>query len=339
MTSSSSHYTHYGWQLSRTFTDSYLENNDQALLFIAIGSAPEYHKRRNSLRKSWLRWLNTSEHGYSFFTELPDCSGDSASDQCRHTLLSLYREQNTHLDIVFLSGPSGRTNYAQRGFEMLQHALNDPRNYSFVLKTDDDSFTCLPVVSHELKTKYRGSDRLVWAKYWFRKGSVQHPQVGKVRPDDNFMILSRRLIRFAVDNWDVLVHDPNLTWSINWALWSHVLRTDILDDRDRLDSQQHYLTRYMHREYNETFARTGAYRRFCRSFINAHHVPLSLMAPLFEQSVSPNDMIMHHMNHVVSPLRKEGYEFNTRRFRSPYFPRCMCTSNPSHLNKSRLLNT
>ena len=325
-----SRYKYTSWLSSGKRTIHF--GGDPLTLYIAIGSAPAYRDRRDALRRSWLRWIDPSLHTYSFYTEIPRCSRNSTHAECQDQIRRLYQEQAEHHDLVFLSGaPTGRSHYAQRGYETLQHALQYALPFKFFLKTDDDGFTCLPVITDELETRFRNSTRLFWGKYWFRRGSKEHPLTGRVRSDENFMIFSRRLVEFMAANWDLLVKDEELTLAVNWAFWSHMLRVQVFDDRDRIDSQQHYVTQYMHRNFDPVLEQNGNYSEFCLKHINAHHVPSSLMPHIYRLSNTRSMVRSHRKRRTpMAPLRREGYLFNTSRFETTSFPQCTCSSHPAH---------
>ncbi len=72
--------------------------------------------------------------------------------------------------------------------------------------------------------------------------------------DENLLIMSFDIVNFIVRNVgglnessqeNLLAFDGDHTFAINFAFWTHFLNLTIFDDRARIDSQQHYLTRYM----------------------------------------------------------------------------------------------
>lgn len=210
-------------------------------LYMAIGSAPGNVERRLSLRNSWIKWIEERNDSYYFYTEFPHCQ--SSDVKCKILQESLIMENEKWKDLVFLNSSSiGRSDYALRGIETLRHAVSTSEARYF-LKIDDDGFLCLPKISEELK--WFPKHLFLWAKYWFRKGNKIHYTGGRVRPDENFLLMSRDIVEFIAKNYKILTVDYDLTFSANLAFWTHFLNLTIFDDRGRIDSQQHYLTKYM----------------------------------------------------------------------------------------------
>jgi hypothetical protein len=162
----------------RVNTSATTEQEDSKLLFIAIGSAPEYRSRREEIRRTWLRWLDPRKHTYRFFTDLP--SSETIDDGDEGTVLmvhdDLVREQLQYGDLVIIPTRTGRRQYGYRGVEAMKYA-HENGLFDYYMRLDDDSFPCLTAISNELEF-HRPRQRFLWGKYWFRRGSREHPWIG-----------------------------------------------------------------------------------------------------------------------------------------------------------------
>lgn len=280
-------------------------------LFIGIGSAFNYFERRQEIRSTWLQWANEFTR-YKFYTDLPaDCSQE---------YLDLIRNEiKTFKDLIVMPTKSGRSGFGYRGVYMLKHA-SQKFEFNYLMRIDDDGFACLPAVEHEL-FQYAPRERYLWGKYWQRKGSVQHSWIGRNRMDESFMVMSADVVKFIVENSEnsMLAFDGEITFALNVAFWTHFLNLTIFDDRDRIDSQQRYLTTYMHQPFVKLMEINGTYSAFCRDFIFAHHVYPGIM-----KYATTN--VKHSIPApVIKPPSTRGYLYETKHF-SSNLPQCSCAS-------------
>ena len=302
-----------------TFVDT--ESNSEkknVFIFIAIGSSPHYVHRRHEQRRTWLQWSEPDVHQHRFFTELPQDN--------EHLMRNLMQEQQEFGDLVFLNTSSmGRRGYGRRGVETLQWSHAN-FNFSYLIKTDDDSFACLPSITNEL-LYHRPRDRFVWGKYWYRRGNTQRPGQGRTRMDENLMIFSMDIVKFIAENHGMLAFDGELTFAVNFAFWSHFLNLTVLDDRTRIDAQQHYLTSWMHEPYQQQLFNNGTYGSFCRNMIYAHHVSAGLMDVVYETMDHAMEYARFGKDSQVMQITKPRidaqYSFDTQKFPGN-LPRCNC---------------
>jgi hypothetical protein len=115
---------------------------------------------------------------------------------------------------------------------------------------------------YELKSAPK--QRFFWGRYWCR--------AGRHRADENFMLFSADVVRLLGEDervGSILPFDDQVTLGWNFGYWSWILNLTIFDDQTRIDSQQGYLTEYMHEEEVSDASRLS---NFCESFIYAHHV-------------------------------------------------------------------
>jgi hypothetical protein len=126
------------------------------LMFIAIMSAPERIRRRNALRRSWLRQCEQHNTSCYFFTDALDTHGDRLPDEIS---VALEQEQFLHKDMI-LTGSPGGINFSRRYLWIINWA-NRNYKFDFLLRVDDDYFICMDRLFLELP--YRKTVRNL---YW-----------------------------------------------------------------------------------------------------------------------------------------------------------------------------
>mmetsp|Transcript_21008 Transcript_21008/g.34727 ORF Transcript_21008/g.34727 Transcript_21008/m.34727 type:complete len:365 (+) Transcript_21008:281-1375(+) len=215
-------------------------------LVIAIGSKPTNGELRQWLRSSWMQWAASSSEQVEirFFTERTNETEqeDAGAD-----------------DIVFLDPKlGGYWGSARRIFEQFDWFLSQDYHFEFFLRVDDDGFLCLPTLLKDLEQA--PSTHFFWGKYFC--------QENRITADENFMLFSNDLIQFFQAAAPVLRINEKATFAAHFALWQHMLQLQVLDDRDRIDAQQGYLTQYM-RGNNDKHKNV---EDFCATHIWAHHV-------------------------------------------------------------------
>jgi hypothetical protein len=156
------------------------------------------------------------------------------------------------------------------------------------------------------------------------------------RLDESFLLFSRDVVDLlaVATSRNLLAFDGRSTFAVNFAFWSHFLNLTIFDDRQRIDSQQHYLTTYMHTKEgrDEDAQRQNLYARFCDNFIYAHHVrSADVMRETFHSS-----LIAQQQNAcpAITLPRQQEYLFRTDRFPTR-LPDCTCRSLSVFLPKAK----
>lgn len=157
------------------------------------------------------------------------------------------------------------------------------------------------------------------------------------RLDESFLLFSRDVVNFIVRGTagGLLAFDGRATFAVNFAFWTHAMNLTIFDDRARIDSQQHFITDYMHvSQVDESLVRNGTYGLFCEQYIYAHHVRSGdIMRAAFEtqrgnddkNTVSDAAATKHGDVSPITPPRQVNYVFKTERFTSR-LPNCTCYS-------------
>lgn len=252
-----------------------LENPPSTNLFIAIGSAPANAGLREAARRSWLRWLpDDGSVSYRFFTDAAPTTADDAVGS-RDMWKSLAAEARMHGDVVRQPidggyGDKEHNAYGLRARYQARWAATRFTNMSYFLRVDDDGFLCLHKLLYELKSAPRS--QFFWGRYWCRES--------RNRADESFMLFSDDVARFVADDTllgKIVPFDDGVTFGWNFGYLSWVLNLTIFDDQKRIDSQQGYLTEYMHAEKSSKEA--GG---FCEAHVFAHHVRAETMVAAYE---------------------------------------------------------
>lgn len=228
-------------------------------LFIAVGSAPGNSELRAAAREGWLRWGGTTVE-YRFFTD-----SEPVGEEGGATWRALSEELDVHGDIVEMTGLAGgygdkeHNAYGQRALYQLRWALQHSGNLTHFLRVDDDVFLCLHRLIYELRGMPR--NQFFWGRYWCR--------AGRNRADESFMLFSRDVAALLADRrlmGKLIPFDETVTFGWNFGYLSWFLNLTVFDDQGRIDSQQGYLTEFMHGDGGAEV--TG----FCEKFLFAHHV-------------------------------------------------------------------
>lgn len=244
-------------------------NDNHVLLFISVGSAPRNRELRDAARSTYLNGLDGDSVSYRFFTD-----EDVSRGREDHLIWdNVVQEVKHYEDVVQMHGIHGGYGTADgnvfglRGLWQMRWAL-DEYSFDYYLRIDDDSYLCLQRLLFELKDAPRKN--LFWGRFWCRPG--------RNRADESFMLWSRNVVEWIVENggenglvpWD---NDVTLGW--NWGYWSWLLNLTIIDDAKGIDSQQGYLTNYMHGGFDEKHGVPVLSEKvgdFCDRFLFAHHI-------------------------------------------------------------------
>ncbi len=272
-------------------------------LFIAIGSAPGNWELRNASRQSWLKWIpKDGSVSYRFFTDAPPDDAD-LTDSARRTWKSIDAEAVEHHDVIQQPIDSGygdkeHNAYGLRARFQTKWAMSNFRNLSYFLRIDDDSFLCLDKLLYELKSAPR--EQFFWGRYWCRKF--------RNRADESFMLFSRDVAKLLSDDnyiGKIIPFDNSVTFGWNFGYLSWVLNLTVFDDQSRIDSQQGYLTKYMH---NQAGAESLELSAFCENYIYAHHVQPTTIVSTYHATKT-------HLLYTV-PVRKPPTETCSRQNQS-----------------------
>lgn len=76
------------------------------------------------------------------------------------------------------------------------------------------------------------------------------------------MLFSKDLVAFLASGSPLVPLDPQVTFAWNFGLLAYVLNITTFDDQTRIDSQQGYLTDFMHEE-QASQKHERAYSTFC----------------------------------------------------------------------------
>ncbi|EME31896.1 galactosyltransferase isoform 1 [Galdieria sulphuraria] len=270
-----------------------LLSRPKKFIFIAIGSAPENRNRRDACRRSWLSWRCPTV-AYRFFTELNTAN--------REQSVSLNVERQTLRDIEFQPFPQGRQ--VMQGARFLYQAAWALGHYEFdfYLKTDDDVLLCIQKLQHLLSEK---RNKFFWGKYWCKQD--------RSYPDESFLLFSTDLLRFLVKNREFLLFDEEVSMAWNFGFLSRFLNISIFDDRTCIDSQQGYLTYFMHQPGFNFTRQISSDLSFCDKYLFSHHVESTIDMRIFKESsiIPPSHRIMiQHprdtcgTNYSIIPCRK-----------------------------------
>lgn len=254
---------------------------DRITLFIAIGSAPSNVVLRHAARLSWLQWVpKDGSVKYRFFSDLrprvPESQtlnsensyGDEVWDNLEKEVASTQDITLQPLDSGY--GRPDDNSFGKRALFQIRWA-NYYFDYDYYLRVDDDSFLCLHKLLYEIKSSPR--EQYMWGRFWCREG--------RNRADENFLLLSRDVANFVVDDrymGKIIPFDDKVTFGWNFGYLSWILNLTIFDDQSRLDSQQGYLTEYMHAT---TVTDYEPLSMFCDKFVHAHHVHAAVMTETF----------------------------------------------------------
>lgn len=235
-------------------------------LFIAIGSAPKNEHLRQAARDTWLKWIpkdntRTVSVSYKFFTDV------RPNDDVENIALwkNITVEKQKYNDVVEQPlrggyGDNENNEYSKRALFQMKYALTNHPTTSYYLRIDDDSFLCLHKLIYEMKALPRS--QFFWGKFWCKQN--------RNRADESFMFFSSDIVMLLLNDRitsKLLPFDNHVTLGWNFGYWSWVLNVTVFDDQRRIDSQQHYLTTYMHQDT----AGESKYP-FCETFMYAHHV-------------------------------------------------------------------
>lgn len=220
--------------------ESSSHNKSHVKVVIAIGSAPKYQSRRDLIRQSWMQWNVPGITEIRFFTEeTPDTQLEA---------------NNNNNDTVLAPSKGGYRGSTLRFFDQAEW-FQERYDFDYFLRVDDDGFLCLPSLLQDLEQGNAPTANFFWGKYFCGTSVVA---------DENFMLFSADLIQFFLASKRTLRINEKATFAANFGLWQHMMHLQVLDDRDRIDAQQGYLTEYM-RKGNKV-------KDFCQSHIWAHHV-------------------------------------------------------------------
>jgi len=264
-----------------------LSSRPRKFIFIAIGSAPENRYRRDACRRSWLSW-RSSNVGYRFFTER------NPAEREQTVLLNL--ESQTFRDIEFQPFPQGRqVLQGARFLYQASWALNH-YEFDFYLKTDDDVLVCVQKLERLLSERRK---KLFWGKYWCKQD--------RSYPDESFMLFSADVLRFLVQNRDFLLFDEEVSMAWNFGFLSRFLNITIFDDRNGIDSQQGYLTEFLHQPGFNRTKLSAADLCFCKRYLFAHHVHETVDLGIFKENLS---LPSNHRMTIQSPVDTCGTKYS-----------------------------
>ncbi|GJQ11462.1 hypothetical protein GpartN1_g3253.t1 [Galdieria partita] len=243
-----------------------LSSRPKKFIFIAIGSAPENRNRRDACRRSWLSW-RCPNIAYRFFTEHNTAENEQS--------VSLIVERQTFRDIEFQPFPRGRE--VMQGARFLHQASWALSHYEFdfYLKIDDDTLLCVQKLQDMLGEK---RNKFFWGKYWCKQD--------RSYPDESFMLFSTDLLRFLVENREFLLFDEEVSMAWNFGFLSRFLNISIFDDRNGIDSQQGYLTDFLHHPGFNLTRLMVSDLSFCNRYLFSHHVDSTLDMRIFKESSS-----------------------------------------------------
>lgn len=258
------------------------ERTIQPKLFIAVGSAPRNAALRRAARETWLSWLDDSVD-YRFFSDQPPAAREREMDPRAKPVWDQLEEEARLTDDLVLQplatgyGDKEHNAYGARALFQAKWAVDHLDGLEYFLRVDDDSFLCLHKLLYEIKSAPKG--QFLWGRFWCREG--------RNRADENFLLMSADVARLLGDRrlvGGIVPYDEGVTLGWNLGYWSWVLNLTVFDDQDRLDGQQGYLTRYMHRGRLQG---TGKVGDFCQTFMYAHHVQADVMREAFAATVVP----------------------------------------------------
>jgi hypothetical protein len=128
------HWPYYVTKPSRICLDS---ETEKVFIGVLSGGAASYRPRRDSVRQTWATWANELGMEVKFFVDLPEGEED------RNLLLS---EMKNYTDIELLNLPSEKSPRQEvwyfKAMWVMQYGLSHG-NFSYLIRTDDDSFWCL----------------------------------------------------------------------------------------------------------------------------------------------------------------------------------------------------
>mmetsp|Transcript_17758 Transcript_17758/g.41338 ORF Transcript_17758/g.41338 Transcript_17758/m.41338 type:complete len:826 (-) Transcript_17758:332-2809(-) len=241
-----------------------------AYICILSTAGDKYRSRRQVLRDTWLRWVTHGEFGpkvdYGFHIVL--CK-DKANDKAvvgelrkewqQHGDLTLHKSKYNTRKIVLDHRPYEFCGLeAEHRLQVVEYVLALPVKYGFVSTADDDGLLCMPsfVRDLELLPPYN----VIWGKFWCK--------LRFMRPDSNWITFSADLLKklaVSLRDWGLKPLDPpkgeprktpeelgtRLPFGIAIArILTHYIqklgeRVHVLDDRERIDTQQDWLFTYL----------------------------------------------------------------------------------------------
>jgi hypothetical protein len=291
-------------------SDEVQVDKSNVFLVITISTKPQNWERRREQRETLIKRF-PAEVRYMFVTEKNELSPAD--------LERIEAEAKEFKDIIFLDLSTGYSNFGVRGVQSLDWAVSN-FNFSYYMRIDDDSFVCFDQFYEELKQRPR--EKFFWAKYWC------WPEFAV--PDENFMLFTPDVANFIVLGLrsGILRFNPKSTFAVNIQVWSFMMNLNVFDDRDRMDTQQGYLTSYIHEKFDER--QKSNYQGFCSKYWYAHHVSVGLMKDMDEGSSNRRGT---EIPEISSPSKTCGksLSFNTAKHPSagwdppaPPLPNCYC---------------
>ncbi|KAI0563221.1 Glycosyltransferase family GT23 [Gracilaria domingensis] len=280
------------------------QGDDELLLFIAIGSAPQNVRLRSAARETWLRRLpNDGSVRYRFFSDAPPFyrgggarGGDEFETGAEWS--ELVREARVQHDVLLQPLPGGHGDnehnvYASRALYQIHWTLRHFPNVKYFLRVDDDSFLCVDKLLYELSNVPK--QQFFWGKFWCREG--------RNRADENFMLFSADVIQLLSSEHvgKLIPFDEHVTLGWNFGYWSWIFNMSIFDDQLRIDAQQSYLTKYMH---DEKLA-SNFTDDFCQRYLFAHHVVEGAMRRAYNNWRAH---VMYKLPELVGPDQTCGSE-------------------------------
>lgn len=204
---------------------------------------------------------------------------------------SIALESQTYGDIITMEnvesgyGDKEHNAYGQRALYQLHWAKTRAANLTHFLRLDDDAFLCLHKLMYELRSLPKL--QFFWGRYWCR--------AGRNRADESFMLFTRDVVELLTSPYlgGLVPFDEGVTFGWNFGYLAWTLNLTAFDDHRRIDSQQGYLTEYMHGEGG------GMGEQFCEKYIFAHHVKAAVMVETFRQTKTH---LMYELPRITSPF-------------------------------------